>query len=212
MLSRSVRTTAAAAVLAVASAGVLSGCGGDDAKAGGSPTAASSLSTASMASSSATPSTSSAPSSSALGPGLPGVPANARANTTDAAIAFTQHYFGLVNRVRMQPKSGSFDGYGLPSCKSCAALNKSAHSLAENGQRLSSPLFGLTAVSRIAGETGMALRVNYDQPKVSVIEADGTSSRSEDAKAGASAVVFLQWSPAGWRISKIQTENRGNTP
>ncbi|MDF8265182.1 hypothetical protein [Luteipulveratus flavus] len=204
MLSRSARTTAAAAVLAVASAGVLSGCGGDDAKAGGSPTAASSSSTASTASSSAAPATSSAPSSSALGPGLPGVPANARANTTDAAIAFTKHYIQKMVQVGAKPQKGVIEPYGLAGCKACDGYSDYIGRLIQDRQHESGAVITIVDGERITGEKGVVVRTTFDQSTYRIVGSDGSAVRTVQ-KQRFGVVYFLRWTAGGWRVAESKS-------
>ncbi|MDF8265163.1 DUF6318 family protein [Luteipulveratus flavus] len=199
------RTAAAAAVLAVACAGALSGCGGD-ADAGGSPTAPSSSSSTPLATSTSTavPASSAAPTSSALGPGLPGVPPDARANTEPAAIAFAKHYYDQLNRVRMSPSAGLLDGYGLGTCKPCSGFAANVKKMASSGERNSGPAVRVLDARRLTAERGMIIQVDIDQEPVSVLARDGSVVRSYQSVKGVQTVVFLTWSDGGWRIANIQ--------
>ncbi|KNX38864.1 hypothetical protein [Luteipulveratus halotolerans] len=212
MPSRSVRTAAVAAALSALLGTTLAGCGGDSAGAGAS-SAASSTPTASsssaVASSSATTSTAASPTSTKLGPGLPGVPADARANTEAAAIAFVKHYFTQINATGRQPRTGVLEPYGLPGCKSCTAYAGNVQGLVKKKQHNSGDAAIVHHVNRIAGEAGMVIRAEFDQAAIDVVENGGNVSYRYPLVKNAAGVFFLTWGGQGWRIAKIQSDKSG---
>ncbi|WP_052596042.1 DUF6318 family protein [Luteipulveratus mongoliensis] len=196
-------TATSVALAALVGTTLLTGCDDSGSEGGSTPTSSAS-STTSAPSSPPASSTSASPTSSALGPGLPGVPANARANTEAAAIAFTKHYINQVNHTRMAPKTGVIEPFGLPGCKSCTAFAGSIQYLKENGERYSAPLLLVSRATRITGESGMVIQVGFNATTVPVIGRDGTTSRTQRASADYVAVYFLRWAADGWRVKEIK--------
>ena len=210
MQSRSVRTAAVAAALSALLGTTLAGCGGDSADAGGS--SSSSAGTPAATSSSAAPSSSAAtttaasPTSTELGPGLPGVPANARANTEAAAIAFAKHYFARLNDLRQHPVAGVIDKYALPGCKSCAGFAGHVAKLAQDGRRNTGPFVRVKNGTRITGESGMAIAVELDQLPVETVDRGGSTTGRLKSAPGMRAIEFLTWTSGGWRVKEIQLD------
>lgn len=209
MQARSWRTSTSAAVLAAVVGSVaLAGCGGDEpddaltSAAQPSSTLATSTTTA-PASTSTTAST-----TAAQGPGLPGVPANARTNSPEAAAAFVRHYIDQVNAIGQAPRKGVLEKFGLPGCKACAAFSGTVSGLVDHSSRYSGPTMDVQVARQVVGESGMAIQVQYDQPAVSILGQDGQASQKLPATVGESGVFLLQWSGAGWRVQEIKSESQ----
>jgi len=195
--------------LVLAGAGGLSGCGGD--AAGTSQPPSTSATSPPPSSTSAPPSSASASSSATLGPGAPGVPANARANTEAAAIAFVKYYEKVSGDLRVHPKTGVFPTMSLPSCKTCVQLEDLMKKMVRKGHHYPHPPSRVTKVERLLPTEGMWIWVWWDQViPTDTLDASNNVVEADNGSEGTKNLAFVydvKWTAGGWKIATIKSDD-----
>ncbi|MBK8470716.1 MAG: hypothetical protein IPL45_13380 [Actinomycetales bacterium] len=138
-MGRRTRSYAAALVAAVMLAGCTQGNGESV------PTTTAGPGTPSTATPSAT---TSASATTTAAPTFPAdVPAEARANTPQGAIAFVKHFFATLNRAYTTPAAGLISPLSTDGCESCAGFEERATSYVADGRRYDRPALNVVEVS-----------------------------------------------------------------
>lgn len=140
----------------------------------------------------------SAPTTSPTGPtALPtafpaDVPAEARPNTPQGAVAFVKHFFATLNRAYTTPTAGIISPLSTSNCKSCATFETNSASYVAMGHRFDRPAVKLLEVS-ISPETppvnAQIVDAVIDQMPAKIIDTTGQVVKEIQAKKG---VLVLQ--------------------
>ena len=179
--------------------------GGSSTPPAASTTSASTTSSATPTATSATSTTTSAPSTAATDPN---VPAAARAQTTDGAIAFTKYFFDLVNTSWTKPESGRLPALFTPTCSSCQNFeNNAAKYVRENTRYNKTPLEILEVSSHGPAVEGPKQTVDavVHQVPASVVDASGKSVSNAEERRGI-FVSDLVWQGDGWKLTSIKVQ------
>ena len=160
------------------------------------PSSTSSVSPSASASESASPAASSSPSVS--------IPAEARQNTPEGAVAFVKFYFDQANKAYMTPDATLLPPLGEPGCKSCASLQANAVEYVSLGHRFANPGVELQEVTAVdGGEPGQQMVVfKMHQLAANVVDANNAVVSTEvdkmfDRKA------LVAWQGFRWSIVAI---------
>ncbi len=184
----------AAAVVAVSAGLGLAACTG-----GSPPPAPPSTSTSSVPATATTPvvtsstvvtTTSAAPSTTSL-PYPSDVPAAARVNSPEGAMAFVRHFIGVLNAVYQRPEVGRIPPLSLGSCQSCAGYEENVVYFSTNGQRYDRPPIAVAEISmnpESAPPGPYIVDVVIDQVPAKVLNRDGEVVQS--VKATRAILVF----------------------
>ncbi|WP_148043376.1 hypothetical protein [Flexivirga caeni] len=158
-----------------------------------------------MAASSALPTTSSGTTAGAAG--APGVPEPARQHTKAGAIAFAEHYIGLINSVGQEPKVGVLEPLALASCKSCDNFEGTIKYFVAHKQRFDGPQYKIKK-SNVTGYSEIAtfIRVEASEPAVSIVAASGSNVKRYPEVLKSVSIFRLDWR-SGWRVVTIQGES-----
>ncbi|MDE9367235.1 hypothetical protein PZ938_16570 [Luteipulveratus sp. YIM 133132] len=85
------------------------------------------------------------------------------------------------------------------------------NSLARDGERESGAGTSIREANRITGESGMVIRIDFDQTAFSVVAKDGSVRKSYPAENHSGMVFFLRWADRrGWAIQEIQVDASGD--
>lgn len=134
-----------------------------------------------------------------------GVPAAARANTTEGAQEFVKFYFGLVNEAYTSPKAGLLPPLSSATCKSCAAFERIASGFVAKGQRYDQPMVSVLEVSPSWQDKPerRVIDATVRQNPAHVVNASGQVTETIP-QADAVFVVTLSRSGPGWAVELIQ--------
>ncbi|WP_425460982.1 hypothetical protein [Leekyejoonella antrihumi] len=122
-------------------------------------------------------------------------------------MAFTKHYIDNVNKTGLHPKIGVLEALAAPTCKTCNNLADSVTTLVSSKQHYSAEVEIIRSAHRVTGEPGMVIEVLVDQPEISVLNQNGSTSRSVPSTINSGLVFFLDWTKAGWRVHEIKIDN-----
>lgn len=104
------------------------------------------------------------------------VPAEARPNTPQGAVAFVKHFFATLNRAYTTPTAGIISPLSTSNCKSCAVFEQRATSYVANGHRYDRPAVKVLEVS-VSPETpranGQVIDAVIDQLPARIIDTTG---------------------------------------
>ena len=196
------RRYAATLAALIAASAVVAGCTTSTAGPGVTTTATSGSSTATTtttATATATPSATTA--------AYPAdVPAEARANTPDGAIAFAKHFFGQVNKAYTTPQAGLIAPLSASSCKTCATFEGNAQKYVDLHQRHSIEPVRLIEVDLAKDTPSTATQtvdVLFQQRPAQILQSDGSVVETLKDRQILFA-VDLTWSDASWLASSIQ--------
>lgn len=197
--------------LALVSAGVLllSGC------AGGSPDADSSPTASQTASPTASPTPTSTPSAvyrpaDASGPAqnvpVPVLPAVAKTETKEGAIAYSKYWFGVLNYAYETGNVALFDELAPSSCKTCQQVRKVILDWHSDGRWLvggnvSTPAVSTTFQKDAKGRYQVAVQVR--QTPISYMRADGTLARKDPQTADQGNLLLLAFDRGAWTVAEL---------
>ncbi|MTB71654.1 hypothetical protein GGG17_06660 [Arsenicicoccus sp. MKL-02] len=199
---------------ALTAAGLLTGCSGATTSARTTathelpPTAS-----GTTAGSATTPPTSATPTTAPAAPSspatttaaTPAIPAAARAHTPEGAEAFTRYFIDQVNVAWTTPKTGLISALSLPTCKSCAKLEKDAQRLADADARVASPMLEVTeTVPAEDKQTGATVVVATVQETPTPTVQDGATTQSTRKTTVTRRAFELSAQANGWRVSEIK--------
>ena len=138
----------------------------------------------------------------------PNVPAAAKAQTTDGAIAFTQYFFDSVNTSWTKPEAGRLPALFTPTCSSCQNFeNNAAKYVRENTRYNKTPLEILEVSSHGPAVEGPKQTVDavIHQVAASIVDASGKSVSNAEEQRGI-FVSDLVWQGDGWKLTSIKVQ------
>lgn len=196
--------------LVVGAALVLAGCAGGSPSPGASPDA-----TQSSASVAATPT--STPTSTAVyrpadasGPAqnvpVPVLPAVAKTETKEGAIAFSRYWFAVLNYAYETGDVSLFDELSPASCKSCQQVRKVISDWHSDGRwlvggNISTPAVSTTFKKDVSGRYQVAVQVR--QAPVSYMRADGTLARKDPLAPDQGNLLFVAFEEGSWTVTEL---------
>ncbi len=206
-LVQSVTTKPYAVGLATAALIAVAGCTGD-AKPTVTISTTSPASSTTSTSESTTGSGSTTPSTSASTTAAadPNVPAAAGAETTEGAIAFTTHFFGLVNQAWTRPEARLLPPLFTAACTSCQNFEDNAEKYVREGTRYNKTPLEVIEVSPHGPPVKGArqtIDVVVNQVAASVVDANGKSVSDIKEQRGV-FVAELLWMDTGWKLTSIK--------
>ncbi|KGN30503.1 hypothetical protein N802_06720 [Knoellia sinensis KCTC 19936] len=196
MSSRTTMTYAVA--LGLASALALAGCGSEDGPTT-NPTGSSSSTGSATPSGSATPTPTGSASASIE------IPAEARANTEDGAIAFVRFYFEQLNLAYTKPDTSLLPPLATSGCQSCVGLQDGVKEIDSAGQRMKSDLVAPIAAAEIASEAPAGqtwVKFTLTQMAVPVIDKSGKELEGQKASSVEKIVSVIREGDQ-WRVHAI---------
>ena len=211
-MTNRLRRSSVSVLTAACLGGLLVGCGGGNSASGKSSSTTRShtpSTTSSAPSTTSSAPTSATASSNATYAGAPGVPDEAKYKTDAGAIAFAKHYLKTVNKVGQEPKVGVLEPLALPSCKTCAAQQKTTADDVTKRHRTTGDQFKIISAHRVAAEGSVQINVLCTQPAITVIDEKGKAVETVDPRTKPFGMVFeLSWVD-GWRAKTIRLDERG---
>ncbi len=158
-----------------------------------------------LTSSSAATTASTAPSATSL-PYPSDVPAAARVDSPDGAMAFVRHFFGVLNRVYTAPATGTVPPLSMVECKTCANFEGYAADYVANKVRYSPDPLELREIS-LAPEPAAAGEQNIDvlvrQRPAKGVDATGKVVETLTEKTGV-FLVAVRWVDGRWLMRSIK--------
>ncbi|GAB2749633.1 hypothetical protein GCM10027039_04270 [Terrabacter koreensis] len=189
----------AAALVAAATLGSCSG--GDPGPATATPPVTSTATTTTTAS----PSTTTTPASTAtVDPVIAKIPAAARTNNRDGAVAFAQFYFDALNRAFRTGHAEFLAALGEDSCVTCKAFAEGVEQLEAKGQRYGGDLVSVSNASPITfGQDAKSILLEIEQGSVPIL--NKTGARVGITPGGkASFVASVDFKAGRWSMTRLQ--------
>lgn len=209
VISKSASKSRVAVVAAAAL--LLGGC------AGGAPEPAASpditQSAVASVSASPTPTATATPAykpASAAGPAqnvpLPVLPAVAKAETKEGALAFSKYWFGVLNYAYETGDVALFDELAPASCKSCQQVRKVIVDWHSDGRwlvggNISTPAASTTFKKDVNGRYQIAVQVR--QTPISYMRADGTLARKDPQAPDQGNLLLLVFERGAWAVAEL---------
>lgn len=195
-------------------AGALAGCSGAAGTSQGSATATHELPPATPGTSAASPTATSSASTSISSPttaattvtsaAAPAIPAAARAHTPEGAEAFARYFIDQVNVAWTTPKTGLISALSLPTCKSCANLERGARDLETAKARYSKPVLSADEVESSLDPAGKTVvQVSVVETPVAVLQGNKTTP-PEGTPTTAKRAFHIEPSGEGWKVAEIR--------
>lgn len=198
-MTASHRSRTAALALAAALIAGLAGCNSDP-----EPTSSTSTST-STTSSTTTPSssTSTSPSStSAYVPVKPEMPAEAKKQTDDGAIAFTEYYWHALDYALAKPDVDILSSLSTKDCSACTAMRNFTESLISKSEYYDAPTLALKESEFVYNADGVAsVLCRLDFLKVRIRDSRGNVVDTIDPESVV-RVLTLRWA-GSWQVTTI---------
>lgn len=136
----------------------------------------------------------------------PKMPAAAGAETIEGAIAFTTHFFGLVNHAWTRPEARLLPPLFTATCTSCQNFEDNAEKYVREGTRYNKTPLEVVEVSP-HGPPVKGARQTIDvvvhQVPASVVDANGKSVSDIKEQRGV-FVAELLWMDTGWKLTSIK--------
>ena len=172
---------------------LLAGCSGD-AKPGAS----------SSSTSTSSPTTTAVPTSTASPTTDPNIPVAARAHTPAGAEAFVRYFFERLDVAWTAPRAGILSPLCLPSAIACAAFEKTATRLADEGHRYDGNPVTITFIGALDSTTANKIDVLANVVQESRREIDGAGKvLVTDKRKNLRFDFALSYSDGVWSISSI---------
>lgn len=136
-----------------------------------------------------------------------GVPAAARANTTEGAKAFVKYYVSLVNEAYTTPKVGLLPPLSSSSCKTCATFENNASVYVARGYRYDQAATEIFEVAPAWDDTSSGPKRVMDatghQNAAKILDASNRVVKAIDP-ADYVMVMTISWTTSGWVVDLIQ--------
>ena len=170
--------------------------------AGSTTTSASTTSSATPTATSATSTTTSEPSTAATDPN---VPAAARAQTADGAVAFTAYFAAQANASYQNLKPELLNLLVLQECKTCAAMIQQVNDYIARKQRYEAEFISPTAITISSASDDQAqVFLSTDSKGGRVVDSNGNTVEKLPPQQG-NVTFYLVYRSGGWRVSEIKT-------
>lgn len=135
------------------------------------------------------------------------VPAEARVNSPEGALAFARHFFTVVNTVYIAPISGAVAALSTANCKSCEGMEQEISWFVAAGRRYDRPAVDVREVSLNPGTptAGGAVLVDIvvHQRPAKIIDAQGAMIDTVKESTGV-IVMTTVFRDGGFRADSIQ--------
>lgn len=194
-----------AALVSMAVASLVAGCGD-----GGDPAATPSGVTSSP-SATASPSETAATASPTETSALPPLPDAAKENTPEGAEAFIRYYLDVANQLYMDPPAVKdvdnvvSDSLVDPECVSCETLRTELTQLSQNGQRTLGALYTIDSMERVGGAPPEVQRFNMTVTMLDhVIETTQSGEQDEYQGRQVSGLGAAVWTGSQWVVYDME--------
>jgi len=133
----------------------------------------------------------------------PALPAAAKKHTTEGGVAFTKHYFSVVNYAFSTGRTAELTKLTGPACEICRATIGDvvyAHELGRiRGGQITIKEVALPDQKGVIANQ----QVTYDVAKYEEVNPAGKVTHSVAPKTASEIVVKLQWVDGAWRVGQL---------